>query len=118
MVLINIEMHDKKVAKVLSDSNELVKRIGLDKAKILKRRLNEIMASDNFSEYLNIGIGKPHRLVGNLDGCYGIHLTANYRLIIEPLVDTQDNASLEECKNINIKGVGDYHDGKCEWIIP
>ena len=24
----------------------------------------------------------------------------------------------KECKKIDIKGVVDYHDGKCEWLIP
>ena len=29
-----------------------------------------------------------------------------------------DDDSLRKCKKVNLKGVADYHDGKCEWLIP
>ena len=46
------------------------------------------------------------------------YLGKNYRLIVEPLVDLIDDESLKGCKEIDIKGVVDYHDGKIEWLIP
>ena len=113
-----LEAHDKKVEKILNDSNRILKKIGLDKAKMLKLRLNQLQASNNFKEFLDMGLGKPHPLTGNLDKLYSINITANYRLVVEPLVEMLDNESLKKCRNINIKGVMDYHAGKCEWIIP
>lgn len=114
----NLEVKDKKVAKILDDSKEVQKKIGFELTKVLKRRFNELKASNNFKEYLDIGIGKPHPLVGKLSKYYGIHLNRNYRLIVEPLVESLSMESLRNCQNINVKGVLEYHDGKCEWIIP
>ena len=86
--------------------------------KILKTRLNQLEASSNFKEYLDIGLGKPHSLTGNLSGYYGLQLNRNYRLIVEPLTESLDIESLKKCQNINIKGVLDYHGTKHEWLIP
>lgn len=114
----NLKAHDKKVDKILSDPNKVQKKIGSDMTKILKRRFDQLKASNNFKEYLDIGIGKPHLLLGELTKCYGIHLTQNYRLVVEPLVDSLNAESLKNCQNINIKGVLDYHGTKHEWLIP
>ncbi len=113
-----LEVQDHKLEKLLNNPDKLIRKIGLDMAKILKRRFNEMKASLNFKDYLSYGLGHPHPLVGNLDKLYGIHLTKNYRLIVEPLVEELNELNLENCKNVNIKGVVDYHDGKCEWLIP
>lgn len=113
-----LEVHNKRVEKLFQNPNNLIKKVGIEMAKQIKRRLNEIRASNNFKEYLDIGLGKPHPLIGNLDGLYGISLNGNYRLIVEPLTQAYDCESLKLCNKINIKGVMNYHDGKCEWIIP
>ncbi len=113
-----IEVHNKKLNKILSNSNLLIKEVGLEMARKIKLRFNQLKSTNNFLEYLEIGIGKPHPLVGSLDNLYGISLNKNYRLIVEPLVDSKDVMSLRKCSKINVKGVADYHDGKCEWIIP
>lgn len=113
-----VEINNKKVHKILRDSDILIKTVGLEMAKKIKIRLNQLSATNNFKEFLENGIGKPHPLSGNLDGMFGISLNKNYRLLIEPLVDSLDDSTLRSCKKINIKGVVDYHDGKCEWLIP
>ena len=113
-----IEIHDSKLNKILNNSNILIKEVGFEMARRIKIRFNQILASNNFYEYLQNGIGKPHSLVGNLSGCYGISLNKNYRLIIEPIANSYDYESLKKCQVVNVKGVADYHDGKCEWIIP
>lgn len=113
-----LEVHDKKLEKLLNDKTKLIKKIGLEMTQILTRRFNEIMASPNFKDYINYKIGKTHPLTGNLNKLYGIHLNRNYRLIVEPLIDILDDVNLKKCKNVNIKGVGDYHNGKINWLIP
>lgn len=110
---------DKKVQKILGDNKLLQRKVGLEIGKKTKQRLEQLEASDNFSMYLTeLRFGKPHLLDGNLSNCYSISVSANYRLIVEPIGTKLDIESLKDCKEINIKGVLDYHDGKNEWIIP
>lgn len=113
-----IEVNDKKLNKLLSDVNVLKKTIGIDMTKLLKKRIDQLRAANNFKEFLDIGLGNPHPLVGNFDNLFGIKINKNYRLIVEPLSDKLDDASLRKCKKVNLKGVADYHAGKCEWLIP
>lgn len=115
---LQLEVQDQKLEKILNDSNKLIRKIVLEMARMVKKRFNEMKASPNFKEYVSCGLGKPHPLTGNLDKLYGIHLNKNYRLLVEPLVKVLDDINLEKCKNVNIKGVVDYHDGKIEWLIP
>lgn len=49
---------------------------------------------------------------------FGIKINKNYRLIIEPITESLDIESLKKGQKANLKGFADYHDGKCEWIIP
>lgn len=115
-----LEVHDQKLKKILNKPDKLIKILGLDMARTFQRCLNEMMSMPNFLEYVNSGLGKPHCLIGNLKGLYGINLNKNYRLIVEPLVLEINDISLKNCKNINIniKGVVDYHGNKIEWLIP
>lgn len=114
-----LEYSDKKVEKIICDDKILQKKIGTEFGKKVKMRLNQLKATDNFYEYLSkIGLGKPHLLEGNLGGCYGVSINANYRLVVQPLVKNLDIENLKNCKVLDIKGVLDYHGGKNEWIIP
>lgn len=113
-----LEIHDQKLEKLINKPNKLIEKVGMEMARKIHQRFNEIKASQNFKEYLDYGIGKPHPLTGNLDNLFGISLNKNYRLVVEPLIEKLDDNSLKECKKINIKGVVDYHDGKCKWLIP
>ena len=109
----------EKVRKILCDAKTLQKKVGLEIGKTIKKRLNQLESADNFNQYLTkIALGKPHPLQGNLEKCYGISITANYRIVVEPLETELDIESLKNCKILNIKGVLDYHGGKNEWIIP
>ena len=114
----HLEIHNQKLEKLLSNPNKLVRKIGVEMARMIKQRFNEMKSSPNFKAYLSYGIGKPHLLTGNLDKLYGINLNKNYRLIVEPLVEDLNDTRLKECNNVNVKGVVDYHDGKIEWLIP
>lgn len=115
---LQIEADNRRLEKKLSDIENLKKNIGIDMTRALKQRIDQLRAADNFKEYLDIGLGDPHPLVGNLDNLFGIKINRNYRLIVEPLSKMLDDDSLRKCKKVNLKGVADYHDGKCEWLIP
>lgn len=113
-----LEINDNRLKKIINDPNKLIKKVGLEMAKKMHQRFNELRASSNFKQYLDNGIGRPHPLTGNLYNLFGISLNKNYRLIVEPLIDGLDVESLHECKKIEIKGVMDYHEGKYVWLIP
>ena len=113
-----IKISDRKVEKIISDYNNIIKKIGNEMTRQLKKRIDQLKSADNFKEYLDIGLGDPHPLTGNLDRLFGIKINKNYRLIVEPISDFLDNESLKKCDKVDLKGVADYHDGKCEWIIP
>ena len=113
-----IKISDRKVEKIISDYNNIIKKIGNEMTRQLKKRIDQLKSVDNFKEYLDIGLGDPHPLTGNLDRLFGIKINKNYRLIVEPISDFLDNESLKKCDKVDLKGVADYHDGKCEWIIP
>lgn len=114
-----LEYKDEKVRKILCDAKTLQRKVGLEIGRKVKQRINQLEAAENFNQYLTkIALGKPHHLEGNLDKCFGISITANYRIVVEPLGTKLDIESLKDCKVLNIKGVLDYHGGKNEWIIP
>lgn len=117
--MLQFEYQDEKVCKILCDAKTLQRKVGLEMGRKIKQRMNQLQAAENFNQYLTkIALGKPHPLEGNLDKCFGISITANYRIVVEPLETELDIESLKNCKILNIKGVLDYHGGKNEWIIP
>lgn len=112
---------ENKNIKIAIDKNDyswVVKNIGLQMSKIVKKRILQLKSSNNFAIYLKTGLGKPHPLDGDLEGCYGISITANYRLVVRPLTEAYDAKSLSRCETVLVKGVVDYHGGKYNWILP
>ncbi len=113
-----IEFDDYQVERVFHDLGALKKVLGQDKARSLKKRLDQLEASANFYIYLSTRLGRPHALSGNLKGCYGITLSGNLRLVVKPDAKGLDSGSLQECEAVIIKGVVDYHGQQNEWVIP
>lgn len=113
------EYQNNKVQKILCNHIELQKRVGPELGKKIMLRLKQLEAAENFNMYLTkIALGKPHPLNCDLDNCFGISITGNYRIVVEPLYTKLDIESLKECKVVKIKGVLDYHGEKNEWLIP
>lgn len=120
-----IEYADETIKELFLDllnvsgsKNLLQKRIGLPIARQAKMKLNHLMAADNFHKYLQYGIGKPHSLTGNFEGYYGVSLSANFRLVIQPVPDDRSPQALKLCDTVKIIGIVDYHGEKNEWLIP
>ena len=94
------------------------KKLGSNETRTVKRRINEIAASVSFFEYLALNLGKPHSLDGDLAKSYGVTITGNLRLIIEPLCEDRTPESLKKCTKVSVKGVVKYHERKKEWLVP
>ena len=107
----------KSVEKYFTDVGLLSRAIGRDAARILIKRINALKAANNVDILLRTGLGKPHFLTGDLRGHIGITLTGNYRLIVRPVTDDLTAESLKICNIICVKGVGDYHGSKNNWLI-
>ena len=103
-----IEFYNNEIQKKMSDMEELKKIIGIELAKMVKLRFNQIRASEDLKEFMQNGFGKPHPLKGNLKKYFGVGLTGNYRLVILPKGN----------KKVIVRGVIDYHGDKYNWLIP
>lgn len=95
------------------------KQIGAELTRAVKKRYDQLRAADNFYIYLSTGLGKPHKLT-DMDGCYGVNVNANWRLIISPVAENLAPDTLKACDTVQIRGVVDYHGkgAKNNWIIP
>jgi Txe/YoeB family toxin of Txe-Axe toxin-antitoxin module len=92
--------------------------MGNELTRTTKKRYDQLKASNSFDIYLTTGLGKPHPLVGDSKGYYGIGISANQRLVVRPDTECLDPISLKSCDTVVIKGVEDYHGKKHEWLIP
>jgi len=112
-----IEYENDSVKDYFTDFDLMKKKIGNEKTKTVKKRLNQLKASSNFSIYLMTGLGNPHPLFENLKGYYGISITGNVRLVVKPDSINLEPEELKKCETVIIKGVMDYHGRKIDWFI-
>ena len=100
-----IEYDNAKIHKLFSDSSYhmIIQKVGKEHGRSIKKVMNRLEAATAFNDILQLGLGKPHRLSGDLKGCYSIHLSANYRLIILLSCDTTDINEVKACNKITVK---------------
>jgi plasmid maintenance system killer protein len=122
-----VEYVDSKVKRIFEDMNDvqnsnilMIKEIGLELTKAVKKKYNQMIAFSSFSSLLESRIGKMEPLIGDKKGSYSLCLIANYRLIVAPNTDSRSIEGLRICDTIIIRGVMDYHGqgAKNNWIIP
>ena len=113
-----IEFDDKKVQTLFNDFKVMARKKGLVITKTIKKRYEQLKAAETFAQYLLTGLGKPHPLSGNKQGLYGINITGNIRLIVEPILKDLSAESLKKCIKVIIKGAEDYHGDKITTYIP
>src|SRR5690554_5894850 len=115
---VEIKYVNQKVERCFCNPKITKKIVGEKLARMIKKRFDQLKAASNFDIYLSTRLGKPHSLVGNFEGCYGITISSNYRLVVRPEIKGTDSVSLKECDTIIIEGVVDYHGQKTKWLIP
>lgn len=99
---------EANVKKYFEDYSIMINEIGTNLTKSTKKRVDQLKASKTLQKYLTYKLGSPHPLHGNLEGCIGVSITGNFRLVFLPINE----------KKIKIKGVVDYHGSKENWLIP
>lgn len=74
----------------------------------LENRLSELQAANCLADIPHGPPPKRHKLIGNWEGCWGIKVTKNYRLVIRPIGDFDiiDPATITKIK---IEALIDYH---------
>lgn len=115
-VILDVSLSKKLKKCIGEDYRHLNKKAGQHSV-MIKRRINEIAAAENYGDYERIGIGNPHLLDGDLEGCFAVNVSRNYRLIARPCVEAYTAQAAAVCKKVIIEGVVDYH-GKRTWLIP
>ena len=116
VIVILIEYENKQVKRYFTDYALMQRKT--EHTVIIKKRMDSLKASVCFNDFLRLGLGKPHLLYGSLANCYGICITDNVRLIVQPVCQDLSPQSLKECEIVVVKGVGDYHGDKINWFIP
>lgn len=122
-----VEYEDEKVEELFEDLNNIsgsknlmVRAIGAELTKAVKKRYNQMVSFSSFSALQQSKIGKMESLEGDRKGHYSLTVSANYRLIVRPVSKDQSAESLKKCDTFIIEGVIDYHGkgAKYNWIIP
>ncbi len=105
----------EKLAKECNEEKLLIRKHGPKQGALLKRRLNQLRASNNLEDLKNLPQMRCHELKGNLKGQLSVDLDGPYRLIFEAAhnpVPTKPDGGLDWKKvtEIRILGVADTHE--------
>lgn len=108
-----ITFADRNLKKYANDNKLAVKKMGVKRAKIYQRRLDDMAAANSFAdlEYLP---GRFHQLSENMKDKWACDLDHPYRLIFEPAEvpipkDEDGKQILIEIKSLEIIEVTNYH---------
>ena len=110
--------YDNNKAKYMESDLALIKKLGPEKAKTVRRIIDTLQASVNVQVFLKTAPGRPHALSGNHKGEYAVTVTANYRLIFEVVQESDNLKNLTKVEIVRVKGVVDYHGENEEWLMP
>lgn len=109
-----IAFADAKFAKECNDSKLLQKRQGPARAKLIRRRLDELRAAAVLGDISHLKPPRLHRL-SNRNHEYSVDLDHPYRLIIRPIdeplpLKPDGGLDLGKIKSVCVLGVEDTHD--------
>ena len=111
----DIKFKSRKLAKELNDSQKLIQRHGPVRAKLIRRRLDDLRAASILEVMRTIPQARCHELKGDLCGLLSVDLDHPYRLLFRPCnnpIPTKPDGGLDWARvnQIEILGVEDTHD--------
>ena len=111
----DIVFKTSKLAKVCNNYRMLQKAHGERRAKLIRRRLDELRAATTLSEISHLPPPRMHQLKGERQGQISLDLDHPYRLLVTVANDPvpkKDNGSLNLSKvtAVMILGIEDTHD--------
>lgn len=103
----------KKLEKICNSEDKIKSEYGDKIGDKLIKRLKILRFVINLGDVPVDVPERRHKLSGNYEGCYGICLTENYRLIIKPVEPfsllPDGGHDLRTITSIIVLGVEDYH---------
>lgn len=89
---------------------ELVKKYGIEVANKLPRRIMELKSFNSLGDVPSVPPYRRHKLSGNLNDCYAINITSQYRLIFRQKDNNIIIEDLKEIKKIEIVEVSKHYE--------
>lgn len=104
-----------KLQKECNNQQTLVKRYGQQRAKLLRRRLDDLGSVETLADLRKLPATRSHELKNNRKGQLAVDLDQPYRLIFEPAheeVPLKEDGGLdwEKVTAVRILEIVDYHD--------
>jgi len=104
----------KKLTKMFNDQKLLIQTQGTKRAKLIRRRLDDLRAAKTLEEISHLPPARCHELKGNRLGQLSVDLDHPYRLIFRPAdnpLPTKPDGGLDwnRVTAIEILGVEDTH---------
>lgn len=111
----DILFQDRTLKKIYNDQSQLTRVYGAKRAKLLRRRLDDLRAVDNLDVIRCFPQTRCHELKGDRKGTLAVDLDHPYRLIFEPAnspVPIKPDGGLDWIRvtAISVLAVEDYHD--------
>jgi proteic killer suppression protein len=111
---VNIQFADQKLAKEANDAKLLRRRHGDQRARLIRRRLDELRAAQTLEEMRSLPAARCHELRGNRAGQLAVNLDQPYRLIFTPAppIPAKADGGMDWARvtAILVLGVENYHD--------
>jgi plasmid maintenance system killer protein len=110
----DIVFKNKKLEKQFNNQKILERKNGTDRAKRIRRRLDNLRAVNVLEDMRNLP-GRCHELTGNRAGQLSLDLDHPYRLIFEPAnkpipIKLDGGMDWKQITAVNIIGIEDTHE--------
>lgn len=103
----HLEYSSNGLKKILEDER-LINKYYSKMSTAIKNRLTELRAAECLKDIPEVPPPKRHKLTGDYNNCWGVSVSKNFRMILEPIgeYDINDLSSIHSIKILDIK---DYH---------
>ena len=91
----------RALQRVCTDAQEARRKYGVNMARLIHLRVEQIQMADNTEYLLRFHVGRCHALKGDRQGQYAMDLIHPYRLVFERIGDVVQIAQIVE--------ITDYH---------
>lgn len=87
MFAVELHFKSRKLQKQAESSRELVRAHGDHRARLIRRRLDELDAASTLADIAKLPGPRCHELIGDLAGVLSVDLDHPYRLLFRPFAE-------------------------------